>query len=113
MQRGEQTKGTEFVFPGEQSDVKASMMVFSYAENTDKRQGCLVATVRAEPGRVRKPSGCGRGSDTRVEVEWAVGQEGREGSLGLRARQRGPRCILTGCRPLLFPLLWACDMGGM
>lgn len=48
MQRGEQTKGTEFVFPGEQRDVKASMMVFSYAENTDKGQGCLMATVPAE-----------------------------------------------------------------
>lgn len=48
MQHGEQTKGTEFVFPGEQRDVKTSMMVFRYAEDTDKGRGCLVATVPAE-----------------------------------------------------------------
>lgn len=53
-------KGTEFVFPGEQRDVKASMMVFSYVDNTDRGQGCLVATVPQKPGRVRMPSGCGR-----------------------------------------------------
>lgn len=84
MQRGEQTKGTEFVFPGEQRDVKASMMVFSYAENTDKGQGCLTATVPAEARESEEAKWLQEtGSDARVEGEWAVGREGREGRFGL------------------------------
>lgn len=92
VQRGEQTKGTEFVFPGEQRDVKASMMVFRYAEDTRGRAAWWPLCSQT-PGRVRKPRGCGR-EEVTAGCKWS-GQSDRKdvraglgcvpGSVGLAA----------------------------